>query len=199
MPFNEQWRCDKIVEKSNEKTVEELIGGLKNALERGDSLEKAARSFYNAGYIPEDITSATNSQSIKEFIKIVGPSQGSSPTTFSEVVPVEEENQERYLANSEVQIQREPTDKKNHLSVQIERSFFSKIKGVFDSASKETANKFQGKDSKESFLPTRKLLSTKSKNQKGSTKKIVIVSLIIIVTLIMILALLAGLFWDKFF
>ncbi len=34
---------------------DEILGGLKNALERGDSLEKAAQSFINAGYNPAEV------------------------------------------------------------------------------------------------------------------------------------------------
>jgi len=36
----------------------ELIGGIKNALEKGESLEKAKQSFLNAGYKKEEIEAA---------------------------------------------------------------------------------------------------------------------------------------------
>jgi hypothetical protein len=36
----------------------DIVGGLINALERGDSLEKAKRSFLNAGYRPEEVEAA---------------------------------------------------------------------------------------------------------------------------------------------
>ena len=39
---------------------EEIIGGLKNALERGDSLEKAVQSFVNSGYNPQEVRTAAN-------------------------------------------------------------------------------------------------------------------------------------------
>ena len=35
-----------------------LVGGLKNALERGETLEKAKQSFINAGYKPEEVSMA---------------------------------------------------------------------------------------------------------------------------------------------
>ncbi|MFH1325171.1 MAG: hypothetical protein ABIH49_00175 [archaeon] len=37
---------------------EDILGGLKIALERGDSLEKAMLSFYNSGYKKEEIENA---------------------------------------------------------------------------------------------------------------------------------------------
>ena len=37
---------------------EEIVGGLKSALERGDSLRKAMMTFYNAGYQKEQIEEA---------------------------------------------------------------------------------------------------------------------------------------------
>lgn len=37
---------------------EELVGGLKNALERGDSLKSAMMSFFNAGYDKKEIEEA---------------------------------------------------------------------------------------------------------------------------------------------
>lgn len=37
---------------------EEIISGLKNALERGSSLEKAIQSFINAGYNPSEVREA---------------------------------------------------------------------------------------------------------------------------------------------
>ncbi len=39
-------------------TKEELVGGLKNAIERGSSLEKAIQSFIGAGYNPNEVRAA---------------------------------------------------------------------------------------------------------------------------------------------
>ena len=41
--------------------MEEILAGLKNAIERGYSLEQAAQSFLNAGYNPREIEEAVNS------------------------------------------------------------------------------------------------------------------------------------------
>lgn len=58
MPFNGGWRSFKIVAPLTPNREQELIGGLKNALDRGESLAKAKQSFLNAGYKPEEINSA---------------------------------------------------------------------------------------------------------------------------------------------
>ena len=41
-----------------EKELNGIAGGLKNALERGDSLEKAKATFINAGYNKEEVDQA---------------------------------------------------------------------------------------------------------------------------------------------
>lgn len=40
---------------------EDILGGLKSATERGESLEKAMKTFHNAGYKKEDIEEAAQS------------------------------------------------------------------------------------------------------------------------------------------
>lgn len=37
---------------------EEILGGIRNALERGSSLERAVQSFINAGYNPQEVQEA---------------------------------------------------------------------------------------------------------------------------------------------
>lgn len=39
---------------------EEIIGGLKNALDRGESIEKAVKSFVSAGYNPAEVRAAAD-------------------------------------------------------------------------------------------------------------------------------------------
>ncbi len=66
MSFNERWRCFRIVEAQIPKVAEAqvpneegiLVGGLKNALERGETIEKAKQTFINAGYKPEEVAAA---------------------------------------------------------------------------------------------------------------------------------------------
>jgi len=39
---------------------DEIISGLRNALERGESIDRAARSFLNAGYNPNEVKESVN-------------------------------------------------------------------------------------------------------------------------------------------
>ena len=63
---------------------DEILGGLKSAMSRGDSLQQAMQSFYNAGYDKKDIEEAARAlhsqlhqEQIKKPLKQVGKSQES--------------------------------------------------------------------------------------------------------------------------
>ncbi len=58
MPSNGRWRHIKIVEASHSR-AQEISGGLKNALDRGETLAKAKQSFINSGYTPKEVQTAT--------------------------------------------------------------------------------------------------------------------------------------------
>ncbi len=58
MPPNARWRHSKIVASPTPNREEELIGGLKNALDRGETLTKAKQSFISAGYKPAEVATA---------------------------------------------------------------------------------------------------------------------------------------------
>ena len=62
----------------------ELLGGLKNALERGQSLEQAKQSFINAGYNLNEIESTTSMLSSAQQIQI---SENKTPRGFSQTIP----------------------------------------------------------------------------------------------------------------
>ena len=55
MSFNARWGSVKIVEPINSSRAQELVGGLRNAFERGESFAKAKQSFINAGYKPSEV------------------------------------------------------------------------------------------------------------------------------------------------
>ena len=48
----------KIVGPLDQSREKELIGGIRNALERGESLAKAKQTFINAGYQPAEVATA---------------------------------------------------------------------------------------------------------------------------------------------
>ena len=68
MPSYERWGGPRIVEQqiTTQKENLNLVGGLKNALERGASIEQAKQSFVNAGYKTEDIEAAA--QEVSEIV-----------------------------------------------------------------------------------------------------------------------------------
>ena len=54
---------------------EEIVGGLKNALERGSSLDDAVHTMINAGYSPNDVKAAANSLSKAGVSTIIQPGE----------------------------------------------------------------------------------------------------------------------------
>ncbi|MEA3248321.1 MAG: hypothetical protein U9Q73_01305 [Nanoarchaeota archaeon] len=78
MSSNARWRGVKIVEPVKPSKYLELVGGLKNAFERGESFIKAKQSFINAGYQPSEVEAAA-----RELRKSI------SPTTPQAVTPAE--------------------------------------------------------------------------------------------------------------
>jgi len=84
VPSNARWRRFKIVDSPEQPKGQELIAGLKNALERGESIEKAKKSFVNAGYKQEDVEAASLGMSQVQPIQ----------TPAEEEVPTEPEPQQ---------------------------------------------------------------------------------------------------------
>jgi|SRR3989338_10526383 len=50
-----RWRGIGIVGPLDQKREQEIVGGLQNAINRGETIEKAKQSFLNAGYRREEI------------------------------------------------------------------------------------------------------------------------------------------------
>jgi len=63
MSPNARRRHLKIVTPSEQKKDQELIGGLRNALERGEDIEKAKKSFISAGYKKNKVDTLTQEMS----------------------------------------------------------------------------------------------------------------------------------------
>lgn len=70
MSSNARWGYFKIVALLTQNREEELSGGLKNALDRGETLAKAQQSFISAGYKPAEV--ATASQKIQILTSPIG-------------------------------------------------------------------------------------------------------------------------------
>lgn len=58
MPSDGRWRRFEIVVPIDPSREEELVGGLKNAIERGDTLKDAMQSFINGGYNLAEVSGA---------------------------------------------------------------------------------------------------------------------------------------------
>ena len=61
---------------------EEIIEGLRTAVSKGESLEKAMTSFYNAGYKKEDIEAAAAAMATVQLPAFVQPTSSLQPQTF---------------------------------------------------------------------------------------------------------------------
>jgi len=58
MSSHGRWEGVKIVRPLDQNREKELVGGIRNALERGESLAKAKQTFINAGYHPAEVATA---------------------------------------------------------------------------------------------------------------------------------------------
>ncbi|MBU3923300.1 MAG: hypothetical protein KJ592_00110 [Nanoarchaeota archaeon] len=81
MSSNARWRRLKIVEALTSGKTVELMGGLRNALERGETLEKAKKSFISAGYTEAEVDDATRK------LKNTEPEVESKPKTVTNPNP----------------------------------------------------------------------------------------------------------------
>ena len=105
MPLNERRRNFKIVDNEN-KSENELIGGIKNALERGENPEKTKQSFLNAGYKKQEIEKAINHvmqispQSLPQKEEVQQPKPSPTPAqtqTNQPPTPTQQNNQTQQI------------------------------------------------------------------------------------------------------
>jgi len=80
MPYDERRRSTKIVEAKTSNHEQELIGGLQNALSRGETIAKAKQSFISAGYKPQEIETAAKKISITPRATQQTPATKQQPT-----------------------------------------------------------------------------------------------------------------------
>ncbi|MEK6898483.1 MAG: hypothetical protein AABW79_00105 [Nanoarchaeota archaeon] len=81
---------------------EDILGGLKNALERGSSLEEAIRSFTNAGYIEKEVReAATFIQSSGLQVSQQAPTKKFNPLDFTH--RPQAQNQQVFQQNQQMQ------------------------------------------------------------------------------------------------
>ncbi|MEM3113002.1 MAG: hypothetical protein QXI33_01110 [Candidatus Pacearchaeota archaeon] len=84
---------------------QDILTGLRNALERGHSLQQAQRILFNSGYSAKDINEATKylagSIGISELKKYIHPSQSNIPTTNQSNIPVTGQINQNIMPNTQ--------------------------------------------------------------------------------------------------
>src|SRR3989344_4820113 len=149
---------------------DEIAAGLKNAIERGYSLDSAARSFINAGYNPAEVKAAAESLT-----------QGVSSILASPIIKREEVEDEDQDQGSRV-------DKLDKLQEK------PKITDNFD-MQKPDVNIQRPQPQAQSLPPYMVQPNTQQKSGKG--KKILIIGLIILLVLILLAIGAAVFFGDQ--
>lgn len=89
MSPNARRRRPKIVAPLTPNREQELIGGLKNALERGEPITKAKRTFINAGYKPEEVEGAAQKISSTSPTPQTIPSRPTNTSNIPTIQPVQ--------------------------------------------------------------------------------------------------------------
>ena len=74
---------------------EELVEGIKQALSRGENLERAMTTFYNAGYKKEEIEEAVMSYQSPGFFQ-----QAQQPSTMTKPKPLAQQEQPKPIQPS---------------------------------------------------------------------------------------------------
>lgn len=186
MSFNARWRGVKIVEPDS-LLGKEIIGGIGNALERGEPIIKVRQSFINAGYNPLEVDSA-----LKEVLPTRDPR---NDVLLNQRIPQQEK---------EIQIKKNLAVPKDQLKNPLEKVPLKEISkdipvqripkpilNVQKRSSPINPNSYPSQNQTYKTLP-------KNSSSEKSSRWIIIVILILI-TLILIGAALLGLFWDKLF
>jgi len=73
MSSNERRRSFKIVGPLDQNREDEIVGGLKNAMARGETLAKAKQTFVNGGYSQGEVELASQKIGISEPMQMVVP------------------------------------------------------------------------------------------------------------------------------
>jgi hypothetical protein len=160
-------------EEYSEENVNELVGGIRNALDRGEEINKAKQSFFNAGYNKQEIDEATAVLGIAE--PIISNKIPAQPLPIQ--ISVVEESGVKPL----------PTTQKP-----IEPILSQKISSPSPASLPSTNIVFPSKKE------TQKLPVAKFEEPKPLNKALVIV-LILLGILFVVIAGFLGVFWDQLF
>lgn len=102
---------------------EDIVAGLRNALERGESLEKAVQSLINAGYNPIEVNQAAQNLSEGAISTIEGNSKfGRDEQRISQEIPrniIQQSQQKPLVAPLPALPQMKNTQRKTHFGLII--------------------------------------------------------------------------------
>jgi len=149
---------------------EEIESGLKNAVERGDSLEDAVNSFVNAGYNPVEVREAAKNVA------------SGATNIFSESKPVKKENASAEQSSTDMFNTTKRPFQKEAPEPQIDN--LEKIEKKLESSN----TKIDTKNANPQINPNQDI--EKAAPKKTSARTIVVISLIILIFLLF--AFLAG-------
>jgi len=79
---------------------DEIFGGLKSALDRGESLKRAMMTFYNAGYKKEEIEEAARALANTNLIKTAQPQSVQSSINSNQKSTTSQPTQSNTIQNS---------------------------------------------------------------------------------------------------
>lgn len=158
----------------SEENVNELVGGIRNALDRGEEINKAQQSFFNAGY---------NKKEIDEAIAILGVAE-STPSSNKSLI---QQSLQVQKATSE-----KPEIKNSPLPIQ------KKIEQILPSESSPKSSLPSTNIVLPSKKETQKLPVAKFEEPKPLNKALVI-TLILLGILFVVIAGFLGVFWDQLF
>ena len=189
--------------------IMELTGGIKNALERGETLEEAIQSLKNAGYNAEEVIEASKKLKI---------TRGDDKEKKQEQKKTPKEKPKRSFFGLRKLFSRKPKTKKiqapaltknNSLTINRERitpkilpvrteikkpkrSFFG-LRKLFSRKPKTIIKKTNHQITPQKIIPTKKPL------KKPGSKRLIWIITVILSILILIGAAVLGLYWDRWF
>jgi len=181
--------------------VNELIGGLKNAIERGQNITDAKQTFLNAGYNAQEVDLAIQGLNQVIPIKIISPSskkesgklQVKPLPSMNTLIPQKTQGRKRSLFSF---LRRKPKEKiKNIPPITMIKPKVEPIKPKVESL-KETKKEKPKKEKKEKHIVDEKPKEKKAKKELSALKIVVI---LLLVALILVGSAILGLFWDRWF
>ncbi len=173
---------------------EEIWAGLKNAMERGATLEQAVQSFINSGYSPGEVQEAA--KALSEGATTISQGEVSQPIQQKPIAQPVKERKEEPLRNDLPSVKLSTAESQEEVKSiqQLQASTDTKkvlyVPGSQDREAKEKAAASLQKSTLVGYVPYNGALSTRKKR---------IIALIIFVFILLILLAIGIIFWNDIF